>query len=322
MNHLIAALIAFFLATANAQEAGPEQAESVSWQSIVCAEGNCQRLQARGLLFATPGARSVVMISHGSQGVDRRMFDYVDALRRAGFAALVIDHWTPRGLSVTHDDYVAAGRKGGNEYNMAADSLTAAEWLRHDRGYAKVGSIGESQGGSAAHMLQQKFAHAGVQSNVRRAWNKPDWTLAPVDAVVGMYGYCGYRNALRDAYVGTPLLLITGAEDDETPSRYCERHVGWMNERGGRARIVVLPGEGHSFDAPYGLRHSFGPQYANCDVLVDASGTTELNSGQHVPGQDVGAMMARCVSRGYSTGNRGHRFIAVPHWIAFFKDHL
>ena len=54
------------------------------------------------------------------------MYDYVDSLRKEGFAALVIDHWTPRGIGVTHDDYVAAGKKGGNEINMASDSLTAA----------------------------------------------------------------------------------------------------------------------------------------------------------------------------------------------------
>lgn len=305
-----------------AQQAKPDQAEPVSWQSIVCAEGTCRKLEARGLLFATPGAKSVVMISHGSQGVDSRMFEYVDALRKEGFAALVIDHWTPRGIGVTHEDYVAAGRKGGNEYNMAADSLTAAEWLRSARCYSKVGSIGESQGGAAAIMVQQKFAHAGIQANVRRVWDKPGWTLAPVDAVVGMYGYCGYRNAPRDAYVGTPFLFITGAEDDETPSRYCERHVGWMNSRGGQARIVVLPGVGHSFDAPYAQRRSSGPQYAKCDVLVDENGTTELNSGVRVPGQDVAAAMARCVSRGYTTGARGDRFVAVPHWTAFFKDNL
>ena len=63
-------------------------------------------------------------------------------------AALVIDHWKPRGIAVTHDDYAAASVKGGNELNMASDTLTAAEWLR-GKGYEKVGSIGESQGSSA-----------------------------------------------------------------------------------------------------------------------------------------------------------------------------
>ena len=305
-----------------AQQAQPSQAEQVAWDSIVCPSTPpvCQKLQARGYLFATPGAKSAVLISHGSQGIDSRMYDYVDALQKEGFAALVIDHWGPRGVDVTHNDYVAASRKGANEYNMAADSLTAADFLRA-RGYAKVGSIGESQGGAAALMIEQKFAHTTIERTVRRLYAK-EFALKPIDAVVGLYGYCGYRNAKRDAYVNTPLLLVTGEKDDETPSRYCERHVGWMNERGGNARIVVLPGVGHSYDAPYRQQWAFGPQYAKCDVLVDETGVTELNSGMKAPGDDVGAMMARCVSRGYHTGHSGNRFVAVPHWTAFFKQHL
>lgn len=262
--------ISLFAQYANSQTASPSQAERVSWQSIACfgAPFACNRLEAQGFLFTKPGQTNVVMISHGSQGIDSRMYDYVDALQKEGFSALVIDHWSPRGIGVTHDDYVSAGKKGGNELNMASDSLTAAAWLR-GRGFEKIGSIGESQGGGAAVMMQQKFAHALVERNVRRLYAN-GFQLRPIDAVVAMYPYCGYRNAKRDAYAGTPFLFITGEVDDETPSRYCERHVGWMNERGGNAKIIVLPGEGHSFDAPYKRqRNVFGPHYAKCDVLVD-----------------------------------------------------
>src|SRR6187551_1576997 len=97
-------LTAFFTAQAHAQTARPEQAEKVSWPSMLCTPTVCNRLAAQGLLFATPGAKKVVLISHGSQGIDSRMFDYVDSLQKEGFAALVIDHWTPRGIGVTHDD--------------------------------------------------------------------------------------------------------------------------------------------------------------------------------------------------------------------------
>jgi dienelactone hydrolase len=261
------------------------------------------------------------MISHGSQGIDSRMYDYVDSLQKEGLAALVIDHLTPRGIGVTHDDYSAASRKGGNELNMAADSLTAAAWLR-EKGFEKVGSLGESQGGGAAVMMQQKFAQALLERNFRRLYGTP-FQLKSVDAVVGMYPYCGYRNAKRDAYASTPFLFITGEEDDETPSRYCERHVGWMNERGGNAAIVTLAGEGHSFDAPYKRRRNvFGPHYAKCDVLVDESGVTELNSGMKISGDDPNPMMAKCVSKVFHTGYWKDRFIAVPHWIGFFKRNL
>lgn len=316
-------LLAAAASLAEAQTARPEQAEKVSWPSIACfgQPSACHPLQAQGYLFAQPGQTRVVMISHGSQGIDRRMYDYVDALRKEGFAALVIDHWTPRGIQVTHENFVAASARGGNEYNMASDALAAAAWLRA-RGFEKVGSIGESQGSGAMVMMQQKFALAGVQRNLRQVHGN-QVEIRPADALVGMYGYCGYRNAARDAYAGTPLLFITGEVDDETPSRYCERHVGWMNSRGGNARIVVLPGEGHSFDAPYPRRReAFNPHYAKCDVLVDEKGTHELNSGRSVPSADVAAMMATCVGRGYHTGYRKDRFVAVAHWIAFFKQHL
>lgn len=317
---LALALVGFANGGAVAQTARAADAEKVSWDSLLCVPAGCRKLQAQGFLFATPGARAAVMISHGSQGIDSRMYDYVDALRKEGFAALVIDHWTPRGIGVTHDDYAAAGAKGGNEFNIAMDGLTAAAFLR-SRGYAKVGSIGESQGGSAAITLQQKFAQAIAERNMRRLYGS-DFRVQPVDAVVGLYMYCGYRNAKRDAYVPTPLLLVTGELDDETPSRYCERHVGWINARGGNAKIVVMPGEGHSFDAPYARTRAFGPQYASCDVLVDESGTTELNSGRKVPGDDAAAMMATCLSRGYHSGHSGRRFDAFPLWLAFFRENL
>lgn len=323
---MYAALLAVFSAAqAGAQTARPEQAEKVSWPSMLCAGTPtyvCNRLDAQGYLFTTPGPKKVVLISHGSQGIDSRMFDYVDSLQKEGFAALVIDHWKPRGIGVTHDDYLAASVRGGNELNMVSDSLTAANWLR-SRGYEKVGSIGESQGSSAAIVLQQKWAHVLIERNIRRIYAS-DFRTRPLDAVVGMYGYCGFRHAVRDAYFSTPFLFITGEVDDETPSRYCERYVPWMNERGGNAKIIVIPGEGHSFDAPYKRqRNVFGPHYAKCDILLDETGVTELNSGEKMPGAtNINGMLAKCVSRIYHTGHWKDRFIAVPHWIGFFRQHL
>jgi dienelactone hydrolase len=303
---------------------GDGDGETITFPSVVC-KGEptvCERLTARGYLFARPGQKKAVLITHGSQGIDSRMYDYVDALQKEGFAALVLDHWGPRGVGVTHDDYRAGSLRGGNELNMGFDSHLAAELLRA-RGFDKVGSIGESQGGGAAIMLQQKWAHAVIERNVNRLYNR-SFKVKPIDAVVGLYGYCGFRNALRDGYVATPLLFITGEKDDETPSKYCERYVGWMNERGGHAAILVLEGEGHSFDAPYRRQRNYnGPNPANCDLLVDERGVTNLITGETMRGQNVQPMMEKCTSRGgFHSGWWNDRFIAVPHWIGFFKKNL
>ncbi|MGZ5598497.1 MAG: dienelactone hydrolase family protein [Usitatibacter sp.] len=318
-------IFAAVLATAlQASAASPADAEKITFPSVVC-RGNptvCEKLDGRGYLFARPGQKKAVLISHGSQGIDARMYEYVDALQKEGFAALVLDHWGPRGIGVTHEDYAAASLRGGNEFNMSFDSFLAADFLRA-RGFERIGSIGESQGGAAAIMLQQKFAHALIERNVKRIYGR-DFKLQPMDAVVGMYGYCGYRNALRDGYVGTPMLFITGEKDDETPSRYCERYVGWMNERGGRASIVVLEGEGHSFDAPYRrVRIPNAPYPGKCDVLIDERGVHNLLTGETLPGQDVRPAMDKCMARdGFHSGWWQDRFIAVPHLIGFFKKNL
>jgi hypothetical protein len=39
-------------------------------------------------------------------------------------------------------------------------------------------------------------------------------------------------------------------------------------------------------------------------------------------GDDVNAMMAKCVSASYHSGYRKDRFIAVPHWMGFFNRNL
>ncbi|MGZ5104412.1 MAG: dienelactone hydrolase family protein [Usitatibacter sp.] len=313
------------LATAlHASAASPVDAEKITFPSVIC-KGEpvtCDRLTGLGYLFAQPGQKAVVLISHGSQGIDARMYDYVDALQKEGIAAFVLDHWGPRGIGVTHHDYHAASLRGGDQFNMAIDSLLAGELLRA-RGFQRVGSIGESQGAAAAILLQKKSAHAEIERTVSRLYAR-DFKVRPIDAVVAMYGYCGLRNAFRDSYVGTPFLFITGEKDDDTPSRYCERYVPWMNERGGNASIVVLEGEGHSFDAPYRrMRSPNEPHAAKCDVLVDQRGVTNLITGETLPGQNTQPMFEKCMARdGYHSGWWKDRFIAVPHWIGFFRKNL
>jgi hypothetical protein len=51
---------------------------------------------------------------------ESRMYDCVGSLQKEGYTALVIDHWKPRGIDVTHNDYPAASQKGGNDPNLAA----------------------------------------------------------------------------------------------------------------------------------------------------------------------------------------------------------
>lgn len=316
---------ASFINFAHAQSASPSQAERVSWPGVSCTGQPiiCNKMDNLGHLFAKPDQTKIVLISHGSQGIDSRMFDYVDALQKEGFAALVIDHWKPRGIDVTHNDYAAAEIKGGSGLNMAFDSALAAHWLRTSRGFEKIGSIGESQGGGSAMLLNKKPINAIIKRNAERLYGK-EFRLKPLDAIVGMYGYCGTRTVSQDVFYQTPFLFITGEKDDQTPSKLCEQYTTWMNDNGGNAKTVVLPGVGHSFDAPYAKRYVQGEQYAACELLVEDTTVKNVQTGDSLPNSQVNirSLMNKCKSRGFTSGHSGNRFVAVPTWTAFFQQHL
>ncbi|MBX3655913.1 MAG: hypothetical protein KF686_17155 [Ramlibacter sp.] len=76
VSRLLAYAVATFSAlaalAAHAQTTKPSDGQAVSWPSVTCKgqPGVCDRQEAKGILFAQPGQTKVVLISHGSQGVD------------------------------------------------------------------------------------------------------------------------------------------------------------------------------------------------------------------------------------------------------------
>ena len=78
----------------------------------------CQPLKVRAYLYEPKADwNALVMASHGAQGVDQRVFEYADALTKNGFAALVIDHWSPRNINIR--DYSTATARGATTSNIA-----------------------------------------------------------------------------------------------------------------------------------------------------------------------------------------------------------
>jgi dienelactone hydrolase len=322
---LVAVAGAAFGVSAWAQINSVDTGQRITWESALCVGSplKCSKLTGVGYLFTPQGvakAKAVVIVSHGAQGMDKNQFNYVDALLAEGFAALVIDYYSPRGIRRTADDYSKGNETGGNVLNMNFDALTAAEALRKTYGFAKIGYIGESYGAGAALSINKKFAQEFVTTRIRGTYSK--WFSAtPVDSIVALYPFCGVRDD-RDRYPSTPFLLIIGDSDDATPAPLCERYVKWMNERGGDAHITILPGEGHNFD--FNHRRGFAPKNpttASCDVLVHSEGRVE-DVAHGTWSSDVASALAQCTTRGYHGGNTGNQFVAVPMWIEHFKKTL
>lgn len=318
----VCVLSAAFTVSSTAQTANQQNGEAVEWPSLVCRGAKCEPLPVHGWLYAKSGQKNVVIVSHGSSGISYVVFDRVDALQQAGFAALVIDHWGSRGLGGQLDDLKGAQQRGATELNMAFDIYTAEEMLRQ-RGFEHVGSIGGSAGGGAQIMAQQKWAMQIVEKSYTHYYKKP-FTARPLDAQVGLYSFCGYRNKVRDAYNGVPLMLISGAADNMTPAEYCEHITPWMNERGGHVTFVSIPGAYHSFDGREPMHRILAKHMAKCDLVVDEKGITNLKTGDVTPNpSDLATAVDKCGNTvGFIAGNIGDRNVATPIWINFFKEHM
>jgi len=322
----IAALAMSLLCAPPAWAAAPHTGEKVTWDSVHCTGSplQCNRMGGVGYLYAPPGATVAVTVSHGTQGLDRNVFNnYVDPLVEQGMAVLVIDHYGPRGLGRVSDNLIHGSAGGANFMNTAIDLLTAADWLRRQHGYKKIGSLGESSGGSAMLWVHKKWTVDWASSAVRGGLRK--WFSAqPMDALVALYPFCGVRDEGRDRFFEAPVLIISGELDDATPAALCERYVPWMQERGANAKMITLRGHAHNFDFAHKL--ALGPRNHNpakCDILVDRNGTAiDLPTGFSASNYDLGKVMAHCTTRGYHGGNNGNPRVAVPLWTVFFKQNL
>jgi dienelactone hydrolase len=320
------ALSIVLLDTAWAQTSSKHSGEQVSWPSIVCRGAKCEPLLMRGYLFAKAGQKNVVIVSHGSVGVDYRVFDRVDKLNEAGFAALVPEHWASRGLGEILTDLKGGPGKGASELNMAFDIYTAASWLRRERDFDKVGAIGASYGGGAQITAQQAWAKDVMERTFEYHYKK-SLVVRALDAQVSLYGFCGYRNKLRDKFNGAPLLFINGEKDEIAPAALCEQIGPWMNERGGNVKVVTLKGAYHTFDARERATWIGSIQHmGKCDLLVDEKGITNVKTGVLTPGENNSALpkaVEGCTTaRGFTSGHSGDPGIAVPLWIGFFKEHM
>lgn len=281
----------------------------------------CQPMKGRAYLFEPKGEwTSVVMASHGAQGVDQRGFEYADALTKNGIAALVIDHWTPRGINMRSMNYSQATAKGGTTSSIAADAIWAAEFLKLNYPQVKKwGLIGESMGAMAAIQLsKQRMADLFARKFAPR-----NFTF-PFAAMVGLYPACAER-VKGERFTDVPFLIISGELDDHTLAKDCVSYEGWVNANGGKLKTEIVNGAYHDFDAPHALEfRSRGQNVSKCLNIVDDKTITIVATGKVLPNTLEGQIQLprECSFLGLRSGHGANKFVAVPQWLGFFKKHL
>lgn len=281
----------------------------------------CEPISIPIYLRRANDSKALVMISHGSQGLDKRHSDYAKQLTENGINAVVIGHWEARGLGAIQSNYNAALEKGGNSPNQVLDVLIVGTHFAETPQWAdtKFGHIGESMGGSTSMNLTRPY--------LRRAYSSL-YKKEPIkfSALSALYAGCTDRNTV-EVFLPFPLLFLHGTDDDDTLARDCERQVHWINERGGSAKIILLKGEHHDFDAPYRAARWRVENPAKCANLRDGDTFTLEVNGAKYPGTVEGMAQMRkdCIGMtrtGVMSGNNGNPKTGYTEWTKFFKENL
>jgi dienelactone hydrolase len=267
----------------------------------------------------TGNNNALVIISPGSQGLDKRHSDYAHHLAANGMNALVLDHWTARGVKNSHFNYLEASAKGANAWNMAIDVLAvSSEFKSRDMWKdAKIGYIGESVGGSAAINVTRPYISEIVAEQMGLRVQGPD-------AIVALYPGCIDRDS-EERFKPTKLLILAGEKDNITPAASCKQWTSWINQRGGSAEFISLPGQPHDFDAPYAY-HSIGvaQNVGDCNNARVGNKFVMDSTGKEYPGTPEGfkTMRMDCTKQGGDAGHQGNTKTGYDIWTTYFSKQL
>ena len=184
-----------------------------------------------------PGPFPAVAILHGCLGVRTKDGRWAEALRDAGYVAVVVDSMTGRGLTTLDQRRsVCQGMAlwGGTR---AADVGATLAYLRMlpfvDA--TRLAVVGFSHGAWAALDFLAGASADDVQG---------------LHAVIGFYPYCGIASRARwlGWQVDVPTLLLLAGGDRMVSPEQCRGLAARVTADGRPVTLTVYPDAGHSFD--------------------------------------------------------------------------
>ena len=190
------------------------------------------------------GPFPAVVLLHTCAGVGSNVVQWAHTLRAAGYAALVVDSFAPRGAQSVCGNWAVTVDE------VAMDAFAALRHLRErpeiDRD--RIAVIGFSYGGMAAlRVASARYRRAAGTPGFRVAVSlypvcvspRPDWSAETQERLTNLYGD-----------VETPTLILIGDADVDTPNVAvnCAATVAALRRAGRPVDIKLYPGAGHAFD--------------------------------------------------------------------------
>ena len=180
----------------------------------------------------------LIIITHGSGGINSANQSWVFDLNSEGYATFLIDSFSGRGLTQVSTDQTKLGRFAG-----VLDIYRAFEKLSdHPRiDINRVAIVGTSRGGTAAIYTAMK--------RFQDKWSQKFKALASYP----MYPSC-FDKIEQDEAITMPIHAFYGEMDDLASKDSCERWIERLSRAGKNATYIEYPNANHSFDSLLGSK--------------------------------------------------------------------
>jgi dienelactone hydrolase len=243
---------------------------------------------------AATGPVPAVIVLHSCSGMTPNLVGWADAVNRMGFAALLLDSFTARGVT----EICTGPRTTVSVSSRLIDAYRALALLAvHPRiDPRRIAILGFSHGGwvtlwASQAQIERRFLRANVEFAAHAAFYP---------------AACNVRLLNETAMAPGPVRIFHGTADNWTPIGPCREWVARRHAAGRDVSLVAYERAMHAFDDPL-----FSPPQrwtgvfnaGTCTIVQQADGTFVTDDGRPLSGASP------CVTRGATLGYdaRAHR---------------
>jgi dienelactone hydrolase len=210
---------------------------TISDQQFLTGDANGKPVTVAGEFRVAQGAGRlpVVVMMHGSGGVNGTSEAWVHQFNSMGISTFVIDGFSGRGITSTNTNQALLGR-----LNLIVDIYHALDILaKHPRvDPDRIVLMGFSRGGQAAlYASENRF---------QKLWNKSGLQFA---AYIPFYPDCSTTYVDDTDVVDRPIRIFHGTPDDYNPVASCKAFVERLKEAKRDVVLTEYPDSPHGFDA-------------------------------------------------------------------------
>jgi dienelactone hydrolase len=216
-------------------------------------------------------ALPVVVVLHGSSGLDSRGEQYTAALNAAGFATLELDLWGARGWVAGEMDRPRAVHQTLPELYGALKYLSTLEQIDKDR----IGVLGFSWGGVMSMLSATQEINQWLGEDIQIAAHAAHYPLC--------WGYNTVPGYDFYNLTGAPILIQEGTEDAYDTPTSCQTLIDSLPEESqSLITLKMYEGATHAWDRLQPVTTVYDPyacQGAGCEVpLVPDYNTTKKST--------------------------------------------